>query len=279
MYHFIVIGNPISHSKSPVIHTAFARSLGLDISYHRQFCPADKESFKAVVEAFFCGGGTGANITLPFKEWAYELCDTLSSHAKSAKAVNTLAIRDGKLFGDNTDGRGLVADLTTKGVDLTSKNVAIFGAGGATLGAMLPLLQAGANITIFNRTLVKAERLVVEFSPFLQPNQTLCAKILTTQNLTGVYDVIINATSASTTGQSLDLAHTDIICTDTAYDMMYGKSSEFLTHFAGQVQTFDGMGMLINQAKLAFELWTGQIVDLSCIDFETILQNQPREKP
>lgn len=270
MHHFIVIGNPISHSKSPQIHHAFARQVGIDIRYERQFCPADKESFKAVVEAFFNGGGRGANVTLPFKEWAYELCDHLSDHAKSAKAVNTLMLQDGKLYGDNTDGRGLVADLMAKRVALSAKNVAIFGAGGATLGVMLPLLETGANLTIFNRTLAKAERLVDEFSPFLQTNQSLTAETLTPDNLTGTYDIIINATSTSTTGQSLDLASTDIVCTDTAYDMMYGKPSEFLTHFS-HARTFDGMGMLINQAKLAFELWTGETVDLDRVDWSAIL--------
>lgn len=113
MHHFIVIGNPISHSKSPAIHTAFARSVGLDISYNRQFCPDDFGSFKAVIEAFFHGGGVGANVTLPFKEMAFDICQevgTLSEYAKNAGAVNTLAIKDGKLYGDNTDGRGLVAD-------------------------------------------------------------------------------------------------------------------------------------------------------------------------
>ena len=121
MQHFIVIGNPIAHSKSPDLHHTFADSVGHDISYRRQLCPDDKDSIDAVVEAFYNGGGVGANVTLPFKEIAFELCSqtgSLSEYATTAKAVNTLALRDGKLFGDNTDGRGLVADLLDKGVTL-----------------------------------------------------------------------------------------------------------------------------------------------------------------
>ncbi|MDO4897167.1 MAG: shikimate dehydrogenase [Moraxella sp.] len=252
MYHFIVIGNPINHSKSPAIHTAFARAVGLDIRYHRQFCPDDMDSFTAVVEAFFNGGGTGANVTLPFKEMAFELCQnvgTLSNHAKKAGAVNTLAIKDDKLYGDNTDGRGLVADLTDKGVDLQGKKVAILGAGGATRGAILPLLEAGAVVSVYNRTLTKAQALAQDFD--------VSAHAL--DELTGHFDIIINATSATTTGQHLDLQG---VSADVAYDMMYGKSSEFLTHFKTAKQ-IDGTGMLINQAKLSFELWTEQMVDLS----------------
>lgn len=257
MHHFIVIGNPISHSKSPAIHTAFARSVGLDIKYSRQFCPDDFDSFKAVVEAFFHGGGVGANVTLPFKEMAFTICQTdgtLSPHAKSAGAVNTLAIKDGKLYGDNTDGRGLVADLVAHGVDLHDKKVAILGAGGATRGAILPLLESGAVVSVYNRTLSKAERLAHDF------NGQITAHALT--DLHGYFDVIINATSATTHNQTLDL---QCVMADTVYDMMYGKPSAFLNHFNHATQ-IDGMGMLINQAKLSFELWTGRTVDLDKVD-------------
>lgn len=251
MQHFIVIGNPISHSKSPQIHHAFARSLGLSISYARQFCPDDKDSFKAVVEAFFHGGGVGTNVTLPFKEWAYELCDELSNHAKAAQAVNTLMLKDSKLYGDNTDGRGLVADLFSKNVHLDKKSVAILGAGGATRGVIQPLLDAGASVSIFNRTAQKAHELAQAF------NHNINADSL--DKLTGHFDIIINATSATTTEQTLTLG--DVSC-DVAYDMMYGKPSAFLAHF-NKAQTFDGFGMLINQAKLSFELWTAKQIDLT----------------
>lgn len=252
MHHFIVIGNPISHSKSPIIHTAFARSVGIDISYQRQFCPDEMGSFTAVVEAFFHGGGTGANVTLPFKEMAFELCQAtgeLSPYAKTAGAVNTLAIKDGKLYGDNTDGRGLVADLLDKGVGLSGKKVAILGAGGATRGAILPLLEQGANLAVYNRTLAKAQVLAQDFG--------IDAHALA--DLSGHFDIIINATSATTTRQTLDL--NGVSC-NVAYDMMYGKPSAFLAYFK-DARHIDGTGMLIGQAKLSFELWTGQQVDLA----------------
>lgn len=258
MHHFIVIGNPISHSKSPQIHHAFARSLGLDISYARQFCPNDTDSFQAVVEAFFCGGGTGANVTLPFKERAYQLCDELSDHAKAAQAVNTLMLKDNKFCGDNTDGRGLVADLLDKGIALKQKSVAILGAGGATRGVIQPLLSAGARVSIFNRTAHKAHTLAQAFDHQINAHAL--------DELSGHFDVIINATSATTTNQALSLG--DVSC-GVAYDMMYGKPSEFLAHFA-KAQTFDGFGMLINQAKLSFEWWTGHKVDLTQVDLSAL---------
>lgn len=266
MHHFIVIGNPINHSKSPIIHHEFARQIGLDICYNRQFCPNDFASFVAVVEAFFNGGGIGANVTLPFKEWAFKLCDergNLSNFAKSAKAVNTLTLRNGKLYGDNTDGRGLVADLSNKGIALHGKHIAILGAGGATRGAILPLLNSGATITIFNRTLSKAQSLMDDFQAF---NSHLTARSL--DELTGEFELVINATSATTNEQPLPL-NNKTITSNYAYDMAYGKHSEFITQFKNQgAVCFDGMGMLIHQALLSFELWTR--VDIKKIDLELI---------
>lgn len=269
-YHFMVIGNPVAHSKSPQLHQAFAKQAGIHITYHRQFCADDFCSFLAVVESFFNGGGTGINVTVPFKEKAFHLCEAvgeLSEFARMAGAVNTLAIKNGKLYGDNTDGRGLVADLLSKGVDLADKNIAILGAGGATCGAILPLLQAGVtNIAIFNRTLEKAQHLVDIFTPFAT-NQHLFAKPLTTQDLTGYFDVIINATSAGTTGQCLGLEQTDMI-TNVAYDMMYGKQTEFLEHFNHQAVCYDGLGMLIHQGALSFKLWTEYSVNMNNLQID-----------
>lgn len=261
MQHFIVIGNPISHSKSPAIHHAFAQSLGLDIQYNRQFCPDDSDSFRAVVEAFFYGGGVGANVTLPFKEIAFNMCQTHSEHAKTAKAVNTLVMRDGKLFGDNTDGAGLIADLLSHDIDLDGKQVAIIGAGGATRGVILPLIEQGAKLTIFNRTLSKALTLQEDFKAFAQID------IKSLDDLANGhfgFEVLINATSTSTTGQNLNISPN--LRANVAYDMMYGKPSAFLTHFTKQgTRLLDGYGMLIHQAKLAFELWTGKQVDFNAV--------------
>lgn len=261
MQHFIVIGNPIHHSKSPEIHAAFARDLDLCIRYQKQLCPINQEGFYAVVSAFFAGGGTGANVTLPFKEMAYEICrqeGNLSQDAFVAKAVNTLAIKNGKLYGDNTDGRGLVADLLAHGICLQNKSVAILGAGGAARGAILPLIQAGAKISLFNRTLTKAQTLADDFHQFSSiQSHTLDA--LSHSH----FDLVINATSATTTGQNLDLRNCQ---SAAAYDMMYGKPSAFLAHFAQQDSiTLDGYGMLVRQAALSFHLWTNKMPSVDCL--------------
>lgn len=136
---------------------------------------------------------------------------------------------------------------------------------------MLPLLNAGANLIIFNRTLAKAQELISDFATHLPHGQSIHALPLTAENLTGYFDVIINATSASTTGQTLPLATSDVVC-GTAYDMMYGKQSQFLEHFKAQnAQCFDGFGMLIGQARLSFEQWTGESVDLSKVDLSAVV--------
>ncbi|WP_019519229.1 shikimate dehydrogenase [Faucicola boevrei] len=256
--HFIVIGNPITHSKSPELHQKFAQKIGITIQYQRQFCPNDWESFIAVVSAFFHGGGHGANVTVPFKEMAFELCQMvgeLSDVAKVAGAVNTLAIKDGKLFGDNTDGRGLVADLISQGIDLTDKKILILGAGGATRGAILPLLNANIQrLHIANRTLEKAENLVKLFN-----NPKITVSNLT--DISGHFDVIINATSIGLSGETLPFS--DDLTADFAYDMMYGKPSAFLDFFAQKnAKMSNGLGMLIHQGALAFEIWVGKKVDL-----------------
>ncbi|WP_064636014.1 shikimate dehydrogenase [Moraxella catarrhalis] len=263
MQHFIVIGNPISHSKSPQIHAAFARSVGLSVSYQKQYCPNDADSFTAVVSAFFAGGGVGANITLPFKEMAFDMIKSngrLSTHALAAGAVNTILQDQQGLYGDNTDGRGLVADLYAQAIKLDNKKIALIGAGGAARGVILPLLEAGAHISIFNRTSLKAINLVNEFQ-----SDKISAHLLDELKTGGKFDVIINATSATTTGQILDLGG----CSASfAYDMMYGKPSAFLTHFKQQgADISDGFGMLIQQAKLSFEQWTGKTIDLSQVQF------------
>lgn len=263
-YHCIVIGNPIAHSKSPELHQAFATQTGVKLSYRRQYCPNDAESFMAVVEAFFAGGGIGANVTVPFKEIAFALCQQrgqLSEYARQAGAVNTLAIKDGKWYGDNTDGRGLVADLLSQGVTLKDANVAILGAGGATRGAILPILNTNVkSLHIANRTVEKAENLTKLFD----------TDKLTFSSLTDLpknIDVIINATSIALNGEKSSgekLPFEDSLTADFAYDMMYGKPSAFLDFFtAKNTETSDGLGMLINQGALSFELWTGKKVDMA----------------
>ena len=263
--HFIVIGNPIAHSKSPEIHQQFAAQLGVDIRYSRQFCPDNTDSFAAVVEAFFNGGGIGANVTVPFKQIAYQLClnkGRLSPHAAVAGAVNTLLLQNGELYGDNTDGQGLVNHLRQLDWPLAKSKIAIIGAGGAARGVILPIIEAGVNtITIANRTVHKAESLIDALQsadPTLAKAELYSSGI---EELDGHFDIIINATSIGLSVAKLPLS-ASLSC-DYAYDMMYGRSLPFLQHFAalGSV-TSEGFGMLVGQAALSFERWTDKAVDV-----------------
>lgn len=268
LQHFIVIGNPIAHSKSPEIHQQFAKQAQLQIEYNRQYCPDNVASFSAVVEAFFNGGGVGANVTVPFKQVAYQLCAEqggLSAHAQVAGAVNTLLLKDGKLFGDNTDGQGLVNHLLQLGWTLQGAKVAILGAGGASRGVVLPLIEAGiSELTIANRTLSKAEDLIDQLRAASPVIDNLAPTSCAIDALTGHYDVIINATSIGLSGDKLPL-DSELSCY-YAYDMMYGKELPFLTHFQQQgAQVSEGYGMLIGQAALSFEKWTGASVDPSLL--------------
>jgi shikimate dehydrogenase len=274
--HFIVIGNPIAHSKSPEIHTLFAEQAAIDISYQRQYCPDDAASFTAVVEAFFHGGGVGANVTVPFKQIAYDCCVArggLSEHAKVAGAVNTLLLNKtllesgtpiaDALYGDNTDGQGLVNHITSLGWPLQGARVALIGAGGAARGVVLPLIQAGIGaLTIANRTLSKATNLVDELSTTSETIGKHSIETCATSELTGQFDIIINATSIGLSGDTLPLDN-DLNC-QYAYDMMYGRTLPFLQHFAARdAQISEGYGMLIGQAALSFERWTGHTVDVT----------------
>ncbi|MGP4733211.1 MULTISPECIES: shikimate dehydrogenase [unclassified Psychrobacter] len=274
--HFIVIGNPIAHSKSPEIHEQFAIQAGIDISYQRQYCPDDAASFTAVVEAFFCGGGVGANVTVPFKQVAYDCCAArggLSEHAKTAGAVNTLLLNKAllesgvpiteALYGDNTDGQGLINHIMSMDWPLTDARVALIGAGGAARGVILPLFEAGiGSLTIANRTVSKAADLVNELSAASSIIDNQNIEVCATNELSGSFDIIINATSIGLSGDTLPLD--DTLNCQYAYDMMYGRPLPFLQHFAARgAQTSEGYGMLIGQAALSFERWTGHTIDVA----------------
>ena len=247
--HFIVIGNPIAHSKSPEIHTLFAAQTGIEISYQRQYCPDDAASFTAVLEAFFQGGGVGANVTVPFKQIAYDCCAAcggLSEHAKVAGAVNTLLLNKAlvksgvpiteALYGDNTDGQGLVNHILSLGWPLNGARVALIGAGGAARGVILPLIEAGiAHLTIANRTLSKATELVIELSAASTTIHEQQIETCRTTELNGQFDIIINATSIGLSADTLPLS--DTLNGDYAYDMMYGRTLPFLQHFSARGAT------------------------------------------
>lgn len=249
---FAVIGNPIEQSRSPELHHAFAAKTGVDLNYQKILAPLD--GFESTAKDFFARNGVGMNVTVPFKEQAFALCDQLTERARIAKAVNTLWMQDGKLHGDNTDGQGLVAAMQALGWHLDNSRILILGAGGATRGVIYPLAQAGAKqIMIANRTLARAEQLVEDLSAAV-PQMELKATGL--EQLSGEYDFVINATSASLTGDTLQLPESLIF--HHAYEMAYGKPSSFLDQAQQrQVPATDGYGMLVGQAVEAFSIWNG----------------------
>ena len=249
---FAVIGNPIEQSRSPELHHAFAAKTGVDLNYKKILAPLD--GFENTAKDFFAQGGAGMNVTVPFKEQAFALCDQLTERARIAKAVNTLWMQEGKLIGDNTDGQGLVAAIQALGWNLTNSRILILGAGGATRGVIYPLVQAGAKqIVIANRTLVRAEQLVDDLTDAVSQAELTAISL---EQLAGEFDFVINATSASLTGDVLQLPETLVF--HHAYEMAYGKASSFLDQAqARQVPSTDGFGMLVGQAIEAFSIWNG----------------------
>jgi shikimate dehydrogenase len=250
---YLVIGNPVAHSKSPQIHTAFAEQTGQHLRYERLQAPLD--GFVATVRHFIEQGGKGMSVTVPFKLEAHALADTLTERARAAGAVNSLKFEGGKILGDNTDGAGLVSDIALNvGLSLRGKKILMLGAGGAARGAILPLLQAGAaSLTIANRTATKASELADAFS---RQGSIFASEF---DALQGGFDIVINATSASIEGD-LPPVRPDIFAPGAlAYDMMYGKEPTVFMRFATQhgATARDGLGMLVEQAAEAFLLWRG----------------------
>jgi len=250
---YVVIGNPIAHSKSPEIHAGFARQTGQTLSYARLLAPLD--NFPATVRDFIADGGCGANVTVPFKLQAHALADHLSERARLAGAVNTLKFEHGSIFGDNTDGAGLVADIVINaGIALSGRRILLLGAGGAARGALLPLLeQKPAQLVLANRTYAKAQELVLQFARYGDLEAAEFAE------LQGTFDVIINATSASLAAELPPLPPHVFSSATLAYDMMYGANPTLFMQFAAQhgATVRDGLGMLVEQAAEAFLLWRG----------------------
>ena len=262
--HFAVMGNPVAHSQSPPIHRAFARQFGIRLRYER--IQVDAGGFAQALSHFAAHGGAGLNITLPFKRDAYRLCgDRLSARARQAQAVNTIRFApadgdDGRaMFGDNTDGVGLVRDIEGNlGCEIAAARVLILGAGGAVRGVLGAVLERRpARITIANRTANRARELASHFAADADANIiTGCGF----DSLTAAdFDLVINATSASLQGAVPAVAPACIAAADLVYDMMYGANG--VTVFLewarenGARRVADGFGMLVEQAAESFHLW------------------------
>lgn len=256
MLRFAVVGNPVSHSKSPLIHNLFAAQTGKKLQYTREKVEADE--FDHFVRTFFAEGGSGLNITVPFKERAFALAERHNPRARQARAVNTLYLDEQeRLYGDNTDGVGLVRDLRDNhGVSLAGKRVLVVGAGGAVRGALGSLAEeAPASITLLNRTLAKAQILQKEFCELIN------LEVISFEDRdTTPFDLIINGTSSGLQGEipplSPDLLGAGCCC----YDMMYGSQDTAFVTWArrqGAALALDGLGMLVEQAAESFYLWLG----------------------
>lgn len=268
MARYVVLGNPIAHSMSPAIHADFAEQTGLDLQYQRLLAPLN--GFAQTVAALRAAGVQGANVTVPFKLEAYALSGSLSPTAQFAQAVNTLKFMpDGGVFGDNTDGGGLCRDLDRQlqaiGLSLSKCQVMMIGAGGAAAGCVAAFQQAGvAHLTVLNRTPSKARDLATRAEALDLP---AAGGALDTPpshfDLPGAPVVVVNASSSSLGGDVPDIHPDWYARTVLAYDMMYAAHP---TPFLRAVEGFDfvcsdGLGMLVFQAQLAFELWTGRSPD------------------
>ncbi|WP_456407273.1 shikimate dehydrogenase [Thiolapillus sp.] len=253
---YAVIGNPIAHSKSPLIHQQFAAQTGQDMSYEKIL--GDLEYFADDVRDFFNSGGKGLNVTVPFKEQAWRLADELSPRANSAEAVNTLMLSDGgDIRGDNTDGVGLVRDLQQNhGYELSGARVLLLGAGGASRGVVRPLLeQRPSELMIANRTAQRA----IELAERLQPLGTVSGCGL--DELQGqVFDLVINGTAAGLAGEAPAIPASLLGKNTWVYDMMYASKPTAFVAWAneqGVARALDGLGMLVEQAAESFYLWRG----------------------
>jgi shikimate dehydrogenase len=254
--HYAVFGDPIKHSKSPRIHSLFAQQTQQDLDYVAQQVPA--ETFVTVANDFFANGGKGLNCTVPLKELAWQYADQLTERARLAKAVNTLVKQaDGSILGDNTDGIGLVNDLISNHqIQLAGKRILILGAGGATRGIILPLLDCQpAQISIANRTVSKADALVADFAAQGRLN-ALGFEALAGQQ----FDLVLNATSASLSDQLPPLPADLLAANACCYDLAYGNLPTTFVKWGlahGAAQSLDGLGMLVEQAAEAFFIWRG----------------------
>jgi shikimate dehydrogenase len=257
---YAVIGNPIAHSKSPLIHAAFARQTGQNIDYGRIL--GSREDFAGDVRRFVAEGGRGLNVTVPFKEAAFALADERSARAEAAGAVNTLYVLDGgRLRGDNTDGTGLVRDLCCNHrFLLEGARVLLLGAGGASRGVLRPLLaERPAQLVVANRTAAKAVSLAAD--PSLQGRVEGCGL----EALAGrEFDLIVNGTAAGLQGGVPEIPDGCLAAGGWTYDMMYGAGPTAFVRWGlarGAAKALDGLGMLVEQAAESFFLWRGIMPD------------------
>ena len=262
MDKYYVLGNPIAHSKSPLIHARFAELTGQPLQYERLLVPL--ESFAATLAELVQGGAKGCNVTVPFKLQAFEAASTQTDRAQLAQAANTLVLQGRAVHADNTDGVGLVNDIQNNaGVSLAGRDVLLIGAGGAGAGALATLLAAGPRrLVLVNRTRAKADALVerhrahTSMQDLLQKTELLAHDL---QGLQGNFDVIVNASASSLAGADVPVPASVLKPGALACDMMYGPAAAGFMAWAREngATPRDGLGMLVEQAAEAFALWRG----------------------
>lgn len=262
---YAVAGNPIAHSKSPNIHQRFAEQSKQAIHYGR--LQPDLDGFVKAAKIFFSAGGKGMNVTVPFKLDAQAFADELTMRAQLAGAVNTLWVRDGKIYGDNTDGAGLVRDLLAQGIAIHESRILLLGAGGAARGVIGPLLEQSPKcLVIANRTSTKADELVKLFANLAAAKEVALesrtlSDLENSEKSPYPFDLVINATAAGLSDASpLSAAAVVNVFTPSsfAYDMVYGKTTAFMQQALQRgARISDGLGMLVEQAADAFLLWRG----------------------
>lgn len=262
---YVVIGNPVAHSRSPLIHASFAAQTGQDLDYGTLLAPLD--GFATAVREFAATGGCGANVTVPFKEQAHTLATRLSERAQAAGAANTLSFTADGVLADNTDGAGLVRDLQHNyGIVLGGKRILLLGAGGASRGVLLPLLRTHpAQLCVANRTSSRAAELLHHFAHVAGRTHMSGGGF---DDVQGCFDLVINATSASLSDQTPALPSGCYASDSLAYDMMYGKGATAFLRQArslGAHRLADGAGMLVEQAAESFFIWRGVRPDTASV--------------
>ncbi|TPQ43117.1 shikimate dehydrogenase [Burkholderia ubonensis] len=256
---YAVIGNPIGHTKSPLIHGLFAEESHQDISYTAIEGPLEPDdAFATTVRSFFAAGGKGMNVTAPFKLKAFAMADERSERAALAGAANTLSFRDGRIIAENFDGVGLVRDIEVNlNLPMAGKRVLVLGAGGAVRGALLPFIAARpAELVVANRDVAKVEALIARVAT----GHSLVACGYDDLAAMGRFDLVVNATSASLSGELPPVPPSVFDPRGAAYELVYGKRlTPFLRHarHAGVLGIADGVGMLVEQAAEAFAWWRG----------------------
>ena len=261
---YAVFGNPIKHSKSPLIHADFAAQFDQKMQYRA--VRVELDGFDEAARGFFARGGKGLNVTVPFKEQAWAFVDERSERAERAGAANTLSpLPDGRVRGDNTDGLGLVRDMVANlGWNLQSAGILVLGAGGAVRGILEPILkERPKSLLVVNRTAERAERLGTEFADLGDIEGGGYDLIGDRQ-----FDVVINATSAGLTGEMPDLPASLLTERSCCYDMVYGAEPTVFMRWAAQHAAWavsDGLGMLVEQAAQSFYLWRGHRPETSSV--------------